>query len=148
MSTGAQDAELAHKTARWILLVPLSVGCGLAVGLATRVVLELVLPKSLPAASLGAAALSAGVGAATLLSAAHSIAPFWKRGVVVAFAVALVFTNVVAALSPSWSLLWSLIRRQAHPEEQENLAESVGCLSVALVALVVSVRRARGRPTT
>ena len=141
MSTEAKDPELAHKTARWVLLVPLSLVCGLGVGLATRAAVGLLPPQASPLLSLVGAWLSGALAAGACLSAARSVAPFWKAGVVVVFAAALVLVNVPAVFSPSWSLL----KRRLPPNRRADLAENIGALSVASAVLVVALRRGQGR---
>lgn len=141
MKTEAGDPSLAHKTARWILLLPLSLACGAGVGLGSRAVLSLLAFKPASEGSLYAEGLAAAFAAVAFLSTANSLAPFWKRGVVIAFSGALLLLNVFQALLPAWSLA----RHGASSLERTDLAQVTGFASVAAVVLAFSIRRAAGQ---
>lgn len=144
MKTEVGDQSFAHTAARWVLLLPLSLACGVGVGLGFRAFFSLWAWKPASGASLLAEGLSAALAGTAFLSTARSVAPLWKRGVVIALACALLLFNVSQALSAAWSLA----RHGASSPERtglaQDLAQDIALASVAAAALALSMRRVPG----
>jgi hypothetical protein len=138
--TEAKDQGLAGKVARWVLLLPLSGACGVGIGLGFRALFSFLGWKSGSGAVCLAEGSSAALAGAAFLTTAHSVAPFWKRGVLAILASVLLLLNVSQVLAA----LWSLARQGAGPVALVDVAEGIGLALAAGAALVFVDRGDRG----